>query len=146
MEHIPYRGTAPALLDLVAGRVAMNFSSPPPAIPQIKDGKLRAIAVTGEKRIAALPDVPTLAEAGLPGVVITGWHGVFAPAGLPADVQERLSSASRRAAETPRFRERLEHDGLEPPPARPLSEFAAAVREESAFWERKVRELDLKME
>ena len=90
--------------------------------------------------------MPTLAEAGLPGVAITGWHGVFAPAGLPADLQERLSSACRRAADTPRFRERLEHDGLEPAPARPRAEFAAAVREESAFWERKVRELDLKME
>ena len=146
MEHIPYRGTAPALLDVVAGRVAMNFSSPPPAIPQIKDGKLRAIAVTGEKRIASLPEVPTLAEAGLPGVVITGWHGVFAPAGLPADAQERLAGACRRAADTPRFRERLEHDGLEPAPVRPLAEFAAQVRQESAFWERKVRELDLKME
>lgn len=146
MEHIPYRGTAPALLDVVAGRVAMNFSSPPPAIPQIKEGKLRAIAVTGAKRIAALPEVPTLAEAGLPGVAITGWHGVFAPAGLPADLQERLASASRRAADAPRFRERLEHDGLEPAPARPLGEFATSVREESAFWERKVRELDLKLE
>jgi len=146
IEHIPYRGTAPALLDVVAGRVAMNFSSPPPAIPQIKEGKLRAIAVTGEKRIAALPEVPTLAEAGLPGVVITGWHGVFAPAGLPADVQGRLSAACRRAADSPRFRERLEHDGLEPAPTRPLPEFAATVRQESAFWERKVRELDLKLE
>ena len=146
MEHIPYRGTAPALLDVVAGRVAMNFSSPPPAIPQVKEGKLRAIAVTGDKRIAALPDVPTLAEAGLPGVVIKGWHGVFAPAGLPADAQERLSAASRRAAAVPRFRERLEHDGLEPAPERPLAQFAAAIRDENAFWERKVRELDLKME
>ena len=145
MEHIPYRGTAPALLDVVAGRVALNFSSPPPAIPQIKEGKLRPIAVTGEKRIASLPEVPTLAEAGLPGVVITGWHGVFAPAGLP-DAQERLAGASRRAADSPRFRERLEHDGLEPAPARPLAQFAEQVRQESAFWERKVRELDLKME
>jgi tripartite-type tricarboxylate transporter receptor subunit TctC len=65
---------------------------------------------------------------------------------LPAAAQERLSSAARRAADTPRFRERLEHDGLEPAPDRPLAEFAAMVRQESAFWERKVRELDLKME
>ncbi len=102
--------------------------------------------MTGEKRIAALPEVPTLAEAGLPGVVITGWHGLFAPAGLPAEVHERLSGAARRAADTARFRERLEHDGLEPAPDRPLAEFAATVRQETAFWERKVRELDLKME
>src|SRR5919107_6356374 len=117
MEHIPYRGTAPALLDVVAGRVAMNFSSPPPAIPQIKEGKLRAIAVTGERRIAALPEVPTLAEAGLPGTVITGWHGVFAPAGVPAAEMDALEAAARRAAAMPRYLDRLAQDGLEPAPA-----------------------------
>ena len=146
MEHVPYRGTAPALLDVVAGRVTMNFSSPPPALALVREGKLRAIAVTGERRIAALPEVPTLTEAGLPGAVITGWHGVFAPAGVPAEVMDRLEAAARRAAATPKFRDRLEHDGLEPAPVRPRAEFAAAVREESAFWARKVRELDLKLE
>ena len=79
MEHVPYRGTAPALLDVVAGRVTMNFSSPPPALALVREGKLRAIAVTGETRIPALPEVPTLAEAGLPGAVITGWHGGLRP-------------------------------------------------------------------
>lgn len=146
MEHIPYRGTAPALLDVVAGRVTMNFSSPPPALALVREGKLRAIAVTGDHRIAALPEVPTLTEAGLPGVVITGWHGVFAPAGLPADLQARLEQAAIRAAATPRFRERLVHDGLEPAPPRPLAAFAVAVREESAFWARKIRELDIRLE
>lgn len=146
MEHVPYRGTAPALLDVVAGRVAMNFSSPPPAIPLIREGKLRAIAVTGEKRIATLPDIPTLAEAGLPGAVITGWHGVFAPAGVPEEAMGRLEQAARRAADTPRFRDRLEHDGLEPAAPRPRAAFAAAVREESAFWARKLRELDIRLE
>jgi tripartite-type tricarboxylate transporter receptor subunit TctC len=147
MEHVPYRGTAPALLDVVAGRVAMNFSSPPPAIPLVREGKLRALAVTGNARIAALPDIPTLAEAGLPGVVITGWHALFAPAGVPAEVMDRLEQATLRAAGTPRFRERLEHDGLEPAPAGgSRAAFAVAVREESAFWSRKVRELDIRLE
>ncbi len=146
MEHVPYRGTAPALLDVVAGRVTMNFSSPPPAIPLVKEGKLRALAVTGDRRIPALPDVPTLAEAGLPGVVITGWHGVFAPSGVPAETMDRLERAARRVAASERFRARLEHDGLEPAPARSRAEFAAAVREESAFWARKVRELDIRLD
>jgi tripartite-type tricarboxylate transporter receptor subunit TctC len=133
-------------MDVVAGRVAMNFSSPPPAIPQIREGRLRAIAVTGDRRIAALPEVPTLAEAGLPGVAITGWHGVFAPAGTPAEVMDRLEAASRRAAANPKFAERLETDGLEPAPAGPRAEFARMVATESEFWARKVRELDLKLE
>jgi tripartite-type tricarboxylate transporter receptor subunit TctC len=147
MEHVPYRGTAPALLDVVAGRVTMNFSSPPPAIPLVREGKLRAIAVTGAKRIAALPEVPTLAEAGLPDAVITGWHGVFAPAGTPAEALDRLEQAARRAADTPRFRERLEHDGLEPaPPGVTRAGFAAAVQQESAFWAAKLRELNIRLE
>jgi tripartite-type tricarboxylate transporter receptor subunit TctC len=146
MEHVPYRGTAPALMDVVAGRVTMNFSSPPPAIPLVREGRLRALAVTGDRRIAALPEVPTLAEAGLPGVVIKGWHGVFAPAGVPAEQMDRLEEAARRAVATPKFQERLEIDGLEPAPVRPRAEFAAAVREESAFWAAKLRELDIKLE
>ena len=146
MEHVPYRGTAPALLDVVAGRVTMNFSSPPPALMLVREGKLRAIAVTGEKRISALPDVPTLTEAGLPGAVITGWHGVFAPSGIAPDRMDRLEAAAKRAVGTAKFRDRLEHDGLEPPPERPRAAFAAAVRQEADFWARKVRELDLKLE
>jgi tripartite-type tricarboxylate transporter receptor subunit TctC len=146
MEHVPYRGTAPALLDVVAGRVTMNFSSPPPAIPLVREGKLRAIAVTGERRIATLPDVPTLSEAGLPGAVITGWHGVFAPAGVPAEQLDRLEAAALRAAATAKFRDRLEHDGLEPAPTRPRAEFAAVVRQESGFWATKLKELDIKLE
>ena len=146
MEHVPYRGTAPALLYVVAGRVTMNFSSPPPALPLVNEGKLRAIAVTGETRIPALPEIPTLAEAGLPGIVITGWHGVFAPAALPAATMDPLEQAARSAADTARYLARLAHDGLEPAPRPTRAAFAAAVREETAFWARKVKELDLKLE
>jgi tripartite-type tricarboxylate transporter receptor subunit TctC len=146
MEHIPYRGTGPALLDVVAGRIAMNFSSPPPAIQLSREGRLRAIAVTGERRMPAIPDVPTLAQAGLPGVTITGWHGIFAPSATPPDVMARLETAARQAAAASRFSGRLEQDGLEPSPVRPRTEFLTAIREESGFWGRKIRELDLKME
>lgn len=146
LEHIPYRGTAPAILDVVAHAVSLSFSSLPPAIPLVREGRLRALAVTGERRVPQLPDVPTLTEAGLPGIVITGWHGVFAPAGTPDGELDRLGAAARRAAASPHFQERLAKDGLEPAPDRPRAAFAAAVRDESGFWARKVRELDLKLE
>jgi tripartite-type tricarboxylate transporter receptor subunit TctC len=146
MEHVPYRGTGPALLDVVAGRITMNFSSPPPAIQLAREGRLRAIAVTGDRRMPAIPDVPTLEQAGLPGVTITGWHGIFAPSGTPPEMLNRLETAARQAAASPRFSGRLEQDGLEPAPVRPRDVWFAAVREENAFWGRKIRELDLKLE
>jgi tripartite-type tricarboxylate transporter receptor subunit TctC len=145
MEHVPYRGTGPALLDVVAGRIHMNFSSPPPAIPLAREGRLRAIAVTGDRRMATIPDVPTLAEAGLPGVSITGWHGIFAPAGTPPELLDRYETAARAAAAAHRFAGRLETDGLEPSPLRPRAEWFTAVREEHGFWGRKIRELDLQL-
>lgn len=146
MEHVPYRGTGPALLDVVAGRITMNFSSPPPAIPLAREGRLRAIAVTGERRMPAIPDVPTLQEAGLPGVSITGWHGIFAPSATPRDVMDRLEAAARQAAANPRFAGRLDTDGLEPSPVRPRDAFMAAVREEHDFWGRKIRDLNLQLQ
>jgi tripartite-type tricarboxylate transporter receptor subunit TctC len=146
MEHVPYRGTGPALLDVVAGRITMNFSSPPPAIQLAREGRLRAIAVTGDRRIPTIPDVPTLGEAGLPGVTITGWHGIFAPGGTPRDLLDRYEAAARQAAAATRFAGRLEQDGLEAAPTRGRDAFLAAIREEHGFWGRKIRELDLKME
>ncbi|MFH5923412.1 Bug family tripartite tricarboxylate transporter substrate binding protein [Roseomonas xinghualingensis] len=146
MEHISYRGTAPALQDVVGGRVTMNFSSPPPAVPLARDGRLRAIAVTGERRLPSLPDVPTLSEAGLPGIVILGWHGIFAPAGVPEAEMDRLEAAANKAIRDPRFARSLERDGLELAAERPRAEFAREIKEEYAFWGRKARELDLKAE
>ena len=146
MEHISYRGTAPALQDVVAGRVTMNFSSPSPAIPLVRDNRLRALAATGEARLASVPEVPTLGEAGLPGIVILGWHGIFAPAGTPEAELDRLEAAANRAIRDPRFNRSLERDGLELAAIRPRAEFARAIREEYAFWGRKARELDLKAE
>jgi len=146
MEHVPYRGTGPALLDVVAGRISMNFSSPPPAIALAREGRLRPIAVTGERRMAAIPDVPTLAEGGLGAATITGWHGIFAPAATPPDLMARYEAAARQAAANPRFANRLEPDGLEPAPQRSRAEFQAAIRTEHEFWGRKIREQGLRLE
>jgi tripartite-type tricarboxylate transporter receptor subunit TctC len=144
LEHVSYRGTAPAILDVVNGTIDLSFSSPPPGIPLVREGRLRAIAVTGEQRMPQLPDIPTLNEAGLPGLFITGWHGVFAPNGTPAELLDRYEQLAKRATKTPRFIERLGVEGLEPAPDRPRAVFAQAVKEESAFWARKARELNLR--
>ncbi|WP_426954930.1 Bug family tripartite tricarboxylate transporter substrate binding protein [Muricoccus radiodurans] len=146
MEHISYRGTAPALQDVVAGRVTMNFSSPPPAIPLAREGRLRPIAVTGNNRLSQMPEVPTLAEAGLPGIVILGWHGIFAPAGVPEAEMDRLETAANRAIRDPRFARSLERDGLELAPQKTRAQFQEEVRQEYAFWGQKARELDLRAE
>jgi tripartite-type tricarboxylate transporter receptor subunit TctC len=146
MEHISYRGTAPALQDVVTGRVTMNFSSPPPAVPLAKEGRLRALAVTGGHRLPSLPEVPTLSEAGLPGIVILGWHGLFAPAGTPEAEMSRLEAAANKAIRDPRFAKGLERDGLEVAAEQPRAEFASDIRKEYEFWGAKVRELDLKAE
>jgi tripartite-type tricarboxylate transporter receptor subunit TctC len=146
LNHIPYRGTALALQDVVTGRVTMNFSSPPPAVPLAKEGRLRALAVTGNHRLPPLPEVPTLSEAGLPGIVILGWHGIFAPAGTPESEMSRLEAAANKAIRDPRFARSLERDGLEVAAEQPRADFAKAIREEYEFWGAKVRELDLKAE
>lgn len=146
MEHVPYRGTGPALLDVVAGRIAMNFSSPPPAISLAREGRLRPIAVTGERRMPAIPDVPTLAEGGVGAATIMGWHGIFAPAATPPELMARYEAAAAQAAANPRFANRLEPDGLEAAPQRSRAAFHEAIRAEHEFWGRKIREQGLRLE
>jgi tripartite-type tricarboxylate transporter receptor subunit TctC len=147
MGDVAYRGTAPALLDAVNGTVNFNISSPPPAIPLVREGQLRAIAVTGAQRSPAFPDVPTVAEQGLPGYAVTGWHGTFYPAGTPEGPVEMLRAAVGEIAAMPAFHEKLGRDGLEPlrAPVTPAA-FAAQVREEHAFWARTIPELGIRVE
>lgn len=146
MEHVPYRGSLPALLDVVSHTVQLIFSSPAPAIPLVREGKLRALAVTGDHRLPALPEVPTLTEAGLRGAVINGWHGVFVPAGTPAEIIAAYEAAGRRVVATEEFRGRIAVEGMEPPPDRPMAEFAAAIREETEFWGSKLAQMRIRME
>ncbi|MBV8192988.1 MAG: tripartite tricarboxylate transporter substrate binding protein [Alphaproteobacteria bacterium] len=145
ITHVPYKGTGPALADVIAGQITMNFSSLPPAVGQIKAGNLKALAVTGEKRVSALPDVPTLKEQGI-DVVVTGWHGLFAPAKTPAEVLDKVEAAVKQAMKDAKWEAALAKDGLEPPTDRSRAHFARFVADEHAFWGRKLKELKIEME
>ncbi len=112
--HIPYRGSAPAFNDLIAGQVQIMAESVPQAAQYVKAGKLRALAVTSRERSVALPDTPTMIEAGLKGFEVVGFYGVLAPAGTPPAVVERLSSAFKAVLETPELRQRMVAQGADP--------------------------------
>lgn len=145
ITHVPYKGTGPALADVISGVITMNFSSLPPAVGQVKAGNLRALAVTGEKRLKSLPDVPTLKEAGI-DVVVNGWHGLFAPAKTPDAVLDKIDAEMTKAMKDPRWEEALSKDGLELPPQRTRAQFAKFVAEEHAFWGKKLKQLNVEME
>jgi tripartite-type tricarboxylate transporter receptor subunit TctC len=143
--HVPYKGTGPALADVISGQITMNFSSLPPAVSQIRAGNLRGLAVTGEKRISTLPDVPTLKEQGI-DVVVTSWHGLFAPAKTPADLLDKIDAATKKAMKDPKWEAALGKDGLELPPDRNRADFAKFVAGEHAFWGKTLKELNVEME
>jgi tripartite-type tricarboxylate transporter receptor subunit TctC len=130
MVHIPYKGSAPAVVDLMSGRVHLMFDNLASALPNIKAGKLRALAVTTINRSAFLKDVPTLHESGLPGFDLTTWWGVMAPAATPQPVVERLAAEIAKAIAAPDLRERLAAMGSEPPAVRSPREFTAFVERE----------------
>lgn len=145
ITHVPYKGTGPALADVISGVITMNFSSLPPAVGQVKAGNLRALAVTGNKRIKSLPDVPTLKEQGI-DVVVNGWHGLFAPAKTPDAVLDKIAADTKAAMKDPRWEQALAKDGLEMPPDRTRAQFAKFVADEHAFWGKKLKELKVEME
>ncbi|WP_066341056.1 Bug family tripartite tricarboxylate transporter substrate binding protein [Azohydromonas lata] len=111
MNHIPYKGTGPALQDLLGGQVDLTFGTPPPYMPHIATGKLRALAVTGKARLPSLPNVPTAAEAGLPKLDATSWFAVFAPAKTPQAVVDKLSAEIARIVATPAFKQKAAEQG-----------------------------------
>lgn len=145
ITHVPYKGTGPALADVISGVITMNFSSLPPAVGQVKAGNLRALAVTGDKRIKSLPDVPTLKEAGI-DVVVNGWHGLFAPAKTPDAMLDKIDADMTKAMKDPRWEQALSKDGLELAPPRTRAQFAKFVADEHAFWGKKLKELKIDME
>lgn len=128
--HIPYRGAGPALVDALSGQYQMSLWSPFTAGPHVKDGKLRALAVTGPDRVASLPDVPTTAEAGLPEYQHRVWIGVFAPAGTPTEIIDTVAASIAEMQASPAIRQQLETNGLDPFPSTP-EQFTEMMRSES---------------
>jgi tripartite-type tricarboxylate transporter receptor subunit TctC len=145
VQHVPYKGATPALTDLVAGRLAFTIDSFTMQLPQVKAGKLRALAVTGVKRVAAAPDVPTVAESGLAGYEYRSWMGVAAPAGTPKEIIARLNTELVRALNTAEARDWFHAQGAEIVADAP-EEFAALIRAEYARWGAIIREAGIKAE
>jgi len=136
--HIPYPGAAPAQLGLLAGQTDFMFDNLASATAQIRAGKLRALAVTTAQRASALPEVPTMAEAGLPGFDVSTWFGVFAPAGTPREIVTRLNTALTTALRSPELRERLARMGAEPAPGTP-EQFSELLRSELSKYQKVVK-------
>ena len=143
--HVPYKGSAPAMTDLLGGQVQFMFSDAPTALPQIKAGKVRAIAVASAKRSALLPDVPTVVESGLPGYEAYSWAGFLAPAGTPKDVVQRLSADIGKALSDPQVKQRLYDAGAEAAPTTPDA-FGKMMHTEIAKWTKVVRTADIKVD
>ncbi len=138
MQHIPYKGSAPALTDLLSGQTAIMFDNLPSVIGHVKAGKLRPIAVTTPQRSPALPDVPTIAESGVPGYSATSWFGILAPAGTPAPAVARLNASILKALADPEVKKKFAEQGAEPHPEKP-EQFAEFIRSETAKWGQTVK-------
>ena len=145
MLHIPYKGSGQSIIDLLAGNVHLNFDSVPPVINYVKQGRLRAIAVTSAKRSALLPDIPTINESGVAGFDMSTWWGLLAPAGVGKDVVARLNSETAKVLQRPDVRERLAGVGAEPGGNTP-EQFAAFIRSEADKYARVVRAANIKLE
>jgi tripartite-type tricarboxylate transporter receptor subunit TctC len=145
MLHVPYKGTGQALADLLAGQIDVMFAPSQTVLPHVKAGKLKALAVTGAKRSETLPELPTVAESGLPGYQAVGWFGVLAPAATPRPLVEKLSADVSRVLGDAGVRERMHALGAEPSGNTP-DEFARFIREDQAKWARLMREAGIRPE
>jgi len=142
---VPYRGTAPLMNDLLGGHVPIAFGVLPPALGNLEAGKLRALAVTGEKRFSLLPDVPTVAESGLPGFVAVLHYGLLAPAGTPKPIVDRLNKELVALVNTDEVRKRIHNEGGDPMTSSP-AEYAADIDQEERKWAALIKKLNLKVD
>jgi tripartite-type tricarboxylate transporter receptor subunit TctC len=145
MNHVPYKGGAPAMLDLVAGQISLMFDNIPTAITQVRAGKVRAIGVAQARRTPAAPEIPTIAEAGFPGFEVTSWQGFLAPAGTPPAVINRLNAEILKALAMPDVRDRLTGQGVEIVTSTPQA-FAELIRRDAETWSKVVKATGTKLE
>jgi len=145
MVHVPYKGLSPALADLLSGQVQLMFSSVVAILPHIKAGKLRGLATTGAKRLASLPELPTIAESGLPGYEASSWYGILAPAGTPRAVVDRLNAELTKALDQPEVRASLIAEGAEPAGGSP-EVFAQHIRSEMERLGKLIRDANIRLE
>jgi tripartite-type tricarboxylate transporter receptor subunit TctC len=139
MTHVPYKGGPPAVSDLIAGHVGVMFETGPAVVPHVKAGKLRAIGAGGSSRSSALPQLPTVAEQGVPGFDAVAWIGLVGPAGMPASIVQKLNAEMIAIFNMPDVRDRLAALGAEPA-ANSVEEFRAYIRAEMAKWGKAVRD------
>ena len=142
--HIPYKGTAPSILDLVAGRVSVTSASAISTIPHVRAGRLRALAVSSARRSPSVPDLPTIAEAGVPGFAVDQWYAVFGPAGMPKEIIAKLYAEIARTVANAEIRERLLTMGLDPV-GMPPDEFTEYLKTETIKWGKLVREAGIRV-
>src|SRR5262250_2585459 len=142
LVHVPFKGNAEVMNALLGGHVKIYFSLVPTVLQHIKNGTLRALAVTTDKRLAYLPDLPTIAESGFPGYEINSWQGVFAPAGTPQDVILKINGEIVRMLGAPDVRERMAHEGADPVGSTP-EEFSKRVASELAKWSKLIKDIGM---
>jgi tripartite-type tricarboxylate transporter receptor subunit TctC len=144
-QHIPYKGTAPSLVDMIAGRTQFLMGAILTAVPHVKEGRLRALAVTGSKRVQSMPDVRTMEEAGMPGFVVTTWQGVFAPGSTPPAILERVNREFVSAIKSPELGPKIEQQDMDPTGLE-VATFTKVYRAELARWTKVARDAGLKPE
>jgi tripartite-type tricarboxylate transporter receptor subunit TctC len=145
LNHVPYKGTGPALADTIGGQTNATLGSTASTLPHVRNGRLRALAVTTTKRLASEPELPTVAEAGVPGYETVLWHGLIGPKGLPRPVVERLNAEVSKLLQLKETAEQLQNDGVAPAGGSP-EEFLAAIRREIELWRRVVADAGVKLE
>jgi tripartite-type tricarboxylate transporter receptor subunit TctC len=145
LSHVPYKGSGAALPALISGEVKLGFGPILPAIPHVKAGRIKALGVSGIRRAAAAPDIPTIAEQGLPGFQVDSWYGVFVPAKTPKPVVTRLNAELNRILALPDVKERLSRDGVEPSGSTP-AHLQSIVQNEKKMWSKVIRQANIKVQ